>query len=143
MVDSSFSLAIVYQTVETVNARGPSLGEFPAEPEVVASAVDCGGGSVATVGRLTAGILVATVGRLTAGRRDATGGRLISTTSLVATVGRLTAGILVATVGRLTTGRRDATGGRLISTTSLAATVGRLPTKFPREDDAPPVRSAA
>ena len=29
--------------LETVNARGPSLDEFPAEPEVVASAVDCGG----------------------------------------------------------------------------------------------------
>ena len=49
---------------ETVNARGPSLDEFPAEPEVVASVVYCGGGSVATVGRLTAGISVATVGRL-------------------------------------------------------------------------------
>ena len=92
--------------LETVNARGPSLDEFPAKPEVVASAVDCGGISVATVGRLTAGISV-------------------------------------ATVGRLTTGRRDATGGRLISTTSWAATVGRLTTKFPREDDAPPVPSAA
>ena len=57
---------------------------------MVASIVDYGGGSVATVGRLTAGILVATVGRLTAGRRDAIGGRLISTTSLIATVGRLT-----------------------------------------------------
>ena len=75
---------------ETVNAQGPSLDEFPAEPEVVASVVDCGLWSVATVGRLTAGISVATVGRLTAGRRDATGGRLISATSLVATVGRLT-----------------------------------------------------
>ena len=61
----------------------------------------------------------------------------------VATVGRLTAGISVATVGRLTAGRRDATVGRLISTTSLAATVGRLTTKFGREDDAPPVPSAA
>ena len=63
---------------ETVNAQGPSLDEFPAEPEVVASVVDCGGVSVATVGRLTTG------------RRDATVGRLISTTSLAATVGRLT-----------------------------------------------------
>ena len=89
---------------ETVNARG--LDEFPAEPEVVASVIDCGGGSVGTVGWLTAGISVATVGRLTAGRRDAT-------------------------------------VGRLISTTSLAATVGRLTTKFGREDDAPPVPSAA
>ena len=61
----------------------------------------------------------------------------------VATVGRLTAGIVVATVGRLTTGRRDATGGRLISATSLVATVGRLTTKFGREDEAPPVPSAA
>ena len=60
--------------LETVNARGPSLDEFPAEPEVVASAVDYRGISVATVGRLTAGISVATVGRLTAGRRAATGG---------------------------------------------------------------------
>ena len=33
--------------------------------------------------------------------------------------------------------------GRLISTTSLIATVGRLTTKFGREDDAPPVPSAA
>ena len=39
---------------ETVNARGPSLEEFPAKPEVVASVVDCRLGSVATVGRLTA-----------------------------------------------------------------------------------------
>ena len=117
---------------ETVNARGPSLDEFLAEPEVVASVVDCGGVSVATVGRLTAG------------RRDANGGRLISATSLVATVGRLTTKrVTAATVGRLTTGRRDATVGRLISTTSLAATVGRLTTKFPREEDAPPVPSAA
>ena len=54
---------------ETVNARGPSLDEFPAEPEVVASFVDCGGESVATVGRLTAVISVVTIGRLTAGRR--------------------------------------------------------------------------
>ena len=46
-------------------------------------------------------------------------------------------------MGRLTTGRRDATVGRLISTTSFAATVGRLTTKFGREDDAPPVPSAA
>ena len=108
---------------ETVNARGPSFDEFPAKPEVVASVVDCRGGSVATVGRLTAGIVVATVGRLTAGRRDATGGRLISATSLVATVGRLTTKrVSAATVGRLTTGRRDATVGRLISTTSLIAT---------------------
>ena len=61
----------------------------------------------------------------------------------VATVGRLTAGISVVTVGRLTTGRRDATVGRLISTTSLVATVGRLTAKFGREDDAPPVPSAA
>ena len=53
------------------------MSEFPAEPEVVASIVDCGGGSVVTVSWLTAG------------RRDATGGRLISATSLVATVGRL------------------------------------------------------
>ena len=53
---------------ETVNARGPSLDEFPAEPEVVASVVDC------------RGISVATVGRLTAGRKDATGGWLISAT---------------------------------------------------------------
>ena len=129
---------------ETVNARSPSLDEFPAEPEVVASVVDCGGGSVATVGRLTAGISVATVGRLTAGRRDATRGRLISATSLVATVGRLmTKRVSAATVGRLTTGRRDATVGRLISTTSSAATVGRLTTKFSREDGAPPVPSAA
>ena len=129
---------------ETVNARGPSLDEFPAEPEVVASVVDCVGVSVATVVRLTAGISVATVGRLTAGRRDATGGRLISATSLAATVGRLTTRrVSAATVGRLTTGRRDATVGRLISATSLAATVGRLTTKFGREDDAPPVPSAA
>ena len=78
------------------------------------------------------------------GRRDAAGGRLISATSLVATVGRLTTKrVSAATVGRLTTGRRDATVGRLISTTSLAATVGRLRTKFGREDDAPPVPSAA
>ena len=92
---------------ETVNARGSSLDEFPAKPEVVASVVDCGLGSVATVDRLTAGISVATVGRLTAGRRDATGGRLISTTSLVATVGRLTTKkVSAATVGRLMTGRR-------------------------------------
>ena len=99
---------------------------------MVASAVDC------------RGISVATVGRLTAGRRDATGGKLISATSLVATVGRLTTKrVSAATVGRLTTGRRDATVGKLISTTSLAATVGRLTTKFPREDDAPPVPSAA
>ena len=41
---------------ETVNARGHSLDEFPAEPEMVASVVDCRLGSVATVGRLTAGI---------------------------------------------------------------------------------------
>ena len=129
---------------ETVNAQGPSLDEFPAEPEVVASAVDCRGISVATAGRLTAGISVATVGRLTARRRDATGGRLISATSLVATVGRLTTKrVSAATVGRLTAGRRDATVGRLNSTTSLTATVGRLTTKFPREDDAPPVPSAA
>ena len=74
--------------LETVNARGPSLDEFPAEPEVVASAVDCKGISVATKGRLTAGIVVATVVGITAGRRDATVGRLISTTSLAATVGR-------------------------------------------------------
>ena len=121
---------------ETVNARGPSLEEFPVEPEVVAI--------VATVGRLTAGISVATVGRLTARRRDATGGRLNSTTSLVATVGRLTTKrVSAATVGRLTTGRRDATVGRLNSTTSLVATVGRLTTRFGREDDAPPVPSAA
>ena len=46
-------------------------------------------------------------------------------------------------MGRLTAGRRDATVGRLISTTSVAATVGRLTTKFGREDDAPPVPSAA
>ena len=72
---------------ERVNARGPSLDEFPAKPNVVASVVDCGGESVATVGRLTARISVATVGRFTAGRRDATGGRLISATSFVATVG--------------------------------------------------------
>ena len=92
---------------ETVNARGSSLDEFPAKPEVVASVVDCGLGSVATVDRLTAGIPVATVGRLTAGRRDATGGRLISATSLVATVGRLTTKkVSAATVGRLMTGRR-------------------------------------
>ena len=113
------------KVLEAVNARGPSLDEFPAEPEVVASVVDCGGISVATVGRLTAGVSVATVVRLTAGRRDATGGRLISATSFVATVGRLTTKrVSAATVGRLTTGRRDATVGRLISTTSLAATVG-------------------
>ena len=128
---------------ETVNARGSSLEEFPAKPEVVASIVDCGGGSVATVGRITAGISVATVGRLTAGRRDATGGRLISTTSLVATVGRLTTKrVSAATVGRLTAGRRDATVGRLIFTTWLVPTVGRLTTKFGREGDAPPVPSA-
>ena len=84
------------------------------------------------------------MGRLTAGSRDATGGRLISATSLVAPVGRLTTKrVSVATAGRLTTSRRDVTGGRLISTTSLAATVGRLTTKFRREDDAPPVPSAA
>ena len=142
---------------EIVNARGPSLDEFPAEPEVVASVVDCRGGSVATVGRLTAGrrdatvgrlttkrVSATTVGRLTAGRRDATVGRLISATSLVATVGRLTTKrVSAAIVGRLTTGRRDATVGRLISTTSVAATVGRLTTKFGRKDDAPPVPSAA
>ena len=103
-----------------------TLDEFPAEPEVVASVVDCGGG-----------------GRLTAGRRDATGGRLISATSLVATVGRLTAKrVSVATVDRPTTGKKDATVGRLISTTSLVATVGRLTTKVGREDDASPVPSA-
>ena len=129
---------------ETVNARGLSLDEFPAVPEVVASVADCGLGFVATVGRLTAGISVATVGRLTAGRRDATGGRLISATSLVATIGRLTTKrVSAATVGRLTTGRRDDTVGRLISTTSLGAIVGRLTTKFSREDDAPPVPAAA
>ena len=129
---------------ETVNARGPSLDEFPAEPKVVVSVVDCGGGSVATVGRLTAGVSVATVRRLAAGRRDATGGRLISATSLAAIVGRLTIKrVSAATVGKLTTGRRHATGGRLISTTLLAATVGRLTTKFGREDDASPVPSAA
>ena len=50
---------------------------------------------------------------------DATGGRLISATSLVATVGRLT-------IKRVS-----------------AATVGRLTTKFGREDDAPPIPSAA
>ena len=51
---------------------------------MVTSVVDCGGVSVATVGRLTAKrVSAATVGRLTAGRRDATGGRLISATSLV------------------------------------------------------------
>ena len=49
----------------------------------------------------------------------------------------------VATGGRLTTGRRDATVGRLISATSLVATVVRLTTRFGREDDAPPVPSAA
>ena len=91
---------------ETVNARGPSLEEFPAEPEVVAIVVDSDLGTVATGGRLTAGISV-------------------------------------ATVGRLTTGRRDATVGRLISATSLVATVVRLTTRFGREDDAPPVPSAA
>ena len=52
---------------------------------MVAIVVGCGLGSVATVGRLTAGISVDTVGRHTAGRRDATEGRLISATSLVAT----------------------------------------------------------
>ena len=52
---------------ETVNARGPSLDEFPAEPEVVASIVGYGGGSVATVDRLTVGVSAATVGRLTTG----------------------------------------------------------------------------
>ena len=99
---------------ETVNARGPSLDEFPAEPEVVASVVYCGGGSVATVGRLTAGISVATVGRLTTGRRNATGSRLISAISLVATVGSLTTKrVSAAAVGRLTTGRRDATVGNI------------------------------
>ena len=72
---------------ETINDRGPSFEEVPAETEVVAIIVGCKLGSVATVGRLTAGISVATVGRLTAGRRDANGGRLISTTWLVATVG--------------------------------------------------------
>ena len=96
--------------LETVNARGPSLDEFPAEPEVVAGAVDCRGISVATVGRLTTGISFATVGRLTAGRRDATGGRLISATSLVAAVGRLTTKrVSAGTVGRPKTGKRDAT----------------------------------
>ena len=59
---------------ETVNARDRSLEEFPAEPEVVAIVVDCGLGSVATVGRLTVR------------RRDATGGRLISATLLVVAV---------------------------------------------------------
>ena len=99
---------------------------------MVASVVDCGG------------ISVATVDTLTAGRRDATRGRLISATSLVATVGRLTTKrVSAATVGTLTTERRDATVGRLISTTSLVATVGRLTIKFGREDDAPPVPSAA
>ena len=57
---------------------------------MAAIVVDCELGSVATVGRLTAGISVATVGRLTAGRRNATGGRLISTTWLLAAVGRFT-----------------------------------------------------
>ena len=130
---------------ETANDRGSSFEEVPAELEVVAIVADCKLGSDATIGRLTTKrVSVATVGRLAAGRRDATGGRLISGTSLVATVGRLTTKrVSVATVGRLTTGRRDATGGRLISTTSLAATVGRLTTKFGREDDAPPVPSAA
>ena len=56
---------------------------------MVAIVADCKLGSVATVGRLTAGISVATAGR-TAGKRDATGGRLISATSIVVTVGRLT-----------------------------------------------------
>ena len=110
---------------------------------MVAIVVDCKVGSVATVGRLTAGISVATVVWITAGRNDATGGRLISATSLVATIGRLTTKrVTAATVGRLTAGRRDANGGRLISTTSLVATVGRLTTKVGREDDAPPVPSA-
>ena len=59
------------------------------------------------------------MGRLTAGSRDATGGRLISATSLAAPVGRLTT--------------------KRVS----VATVGRLTTKFRREDDAPPVPSAA
>ena len=108
-----------------LNCRKQSTLEVP-------HVVDCGEGSVATVGRLTAGILVATVGRLTAGRRDATGGRLISATSLATTVGRLiSATSLAATVGRLPTKRVS------------AATVGRLTTKFGREDDAPPVPSAA
>ena len=63
---------------------------------------------------------------------------------LVATVGRLMAKrVSVATVGRLTAGRRDATGGRLISASWLVATVGRLTTKLCREDDVPPVPSAA
>ena len=130
---------------ETVDARGPSLDEFPAEPNVVASVVDYGGISVATVGRLTTiRVSAATVGRLTNGRRDAAVGRLISTTSLAATVGRLTTiRVSAATLGRHTNGRRDAAVGGLISTTSLAATVGRLTTKFGREDDAPPVPSAA
>ena len=109
-----------------------TLDEFPAEPEVVAIVVDCGLGSVATVGRLTVG------------RRDATGGRLISATLLVVAVGSLTTKrVSAALVGRLTTGRSDATIGRLISTTLLVATMGRLTTKFGREDDAPPVPSAA
>ena len=37
--------------------------EVSAEPEVMASVVDCRLGSVATAGRLTAGISVTTVGR--------------------------------------------------------------------------------
>ena len=69
---SSSHLSI--QLSETVNARDRSLEKFPAEPEVVAIVVDCGLGSVATVGRLTVR------------RRDATGGRLISATLLVVAV---------------------------------------------------------
>ena len=39
---------------ETINDRGPSFEEVPAETEVVAIIVGCKLGSVATVGRLTA-----------------------------------------------------------------------------------------
>ena len=90
IVDIVVVSQIFIKLSETVNNRGPSFEEVPAGPEVVAIVVGCKLGSVATVGRLTAGISVATVGRLTAGRSNETGGRQISTTSLVATVGRLT-----------------------------------------------------
>ena len=123
VVDSSFRIAIVY-----CNDRGPSFEEVPAEPEVVAIVAE----DLLPEFRLLPWVdLLPEEG-------------LISATSLVATVGRLTTKrVSAATSGRLTTGRRDATVGRLISTTSLVATVGRLTTKVGREDDAPPVPSAA
>ena len=70
---------------ETVNARGPSFEEVPAEPDVVAIVVGCKLGWVATVGRLTAGSRDATVGRLTTKK----GFRLIPWVGLLPEVGML------------------------------------------------------